>query len=194
MIEQGFRPVRVVMAGTADVAVMPAMFVIFHVTEHAGHVHFILPRIFRVAVNADQFRVRALEYKIGIASMIEAGVVPVCGVVTGLALLTAATVMRVILGVTSVACGRRILIGFVLVAVETSGFLMLSDERIVGRVVIEGCVFPLSGLVTVAALRAECFFVHIVVAVTIIAGARRIPMQNIRDMTIPARRILVRAD
>jgi hypothetical protein len=61
MIEQGFRPVRVVMAGVAGIAVMPAMFIIFYVTKHAGLVHFILPRIFRVAVNADQFRVLALE-------------------------------------------------------------------------------------------------------------------------------------
>lgn len=194
MIEQGSRPVGVVVAAATVVAVMPAVLVIFQVTGHASLVHFVLKRILRVAVIAGQLCVFSLKYKLGIPSMIEAGVMPVGGVMAGFALLSASTAVRIVLGMTTKACGRCVLIGRILVAVKARGFLVFAEQRVVGRIVVKCRVIPFSRLVTVSAIRPESFFMYVVITVTIVAGARRVPMQCIGSMAISARRFQVRSN
>jgi hypothetical protein len=191
MVEQPFRPVGVVVAAATVVAVMPTVLVIFQMTGHAGLVHFILKRIFRVAITAGQLCVFSLKHELGVPSMIESGVVPVGGVMAGFALLSASTVVRIVLGMTTKTCGRRILIGRILVAIETRSFLMLAKQRVVGCIVIKCRVCPFSRQVTVSAIRPERFFMSVVIAVTIIAGARRVAMQSIGSMAIGASRLQV---
>jgi hypothetical protein len=115
------------MAGIAGTAIVAVMFVVFDVAGYAGHIHFILKRIIRMAVDTGQLRVLALEQELGISRLIKAGVVPIARVVTSLTLVATSTVMRIILSVTSEAGGRRILIGRILVATQAGGFLMLPE-------------------------------------------------------------------
>ena len=96
------------MAGIAGTAIVAIMFVVFDVAGYAGHIHFILKRIIRMAVGAGQLRVFAIEQELGIPSMIETGVAPVAGVVAGIALVAASTVVRIIFCMTADACRRRI--------------------------------------------------------------------------------------
>jgi hypothetical protein len=95
-------------AGIAGTAIVAVMFVVFDVAGYAGHIHFILKRIVRVAVDTGQLRVLAIEQELGIPSMIETGVAPVAGVVAGFALVAASAIVRIIFCVTADARRRRI--------------------------------------------------------------------------------------
>jgi hypothetical protein len=139
-----------------------------------------------VAVIASCLGVLALERKFGVPGVIEAGIVPVSGVVALLAFLAASTLVRVILGVTAVAGRRRVLVSRVFMAIETRSLFMLAEQWIVGRIMIVGCFFPLGGLVTLATVRAERLLVGIVLAVTVVAKPGCLPIQGIRLMTVLA--------
>ena len=191
MIEQGFRPVRVVVAAATVVAVMAAMLVILQMTPHTSLVHFILKWIVRVTIAASQLCVSALKDKLGIPSMVKAGVMPVGGVMAGVTFLSTSTVVCIVIAMTTEACGRRILISRVFVTVKTCGFLVLTEQWVVGHVVVKRRVVPFRRLVTISAVRAKRFFVYIVIVVAIVAGARRVSMQGIGRMAVRACRLQV---
>ena len=194
MIEHGFRPVIVVVAGIAVVTIVLVVFVVFEMAGDACLVLFILERIFGVAVIASCLGVLALERKFGVPGVIEAGVVPVSGIVALLAFLAASTLVRVVLGVTAIAGRRRVLVGRVFMAIETRSLFVLAEQGIVGRLMIEACFFPLGGLVTLATVRAERLLVGIVLAVTVVAKLGRLPIQGVRLMTVLAFGVGVRID
>lgn len=130
--------------------------------------------------------VLAFEREVRIASVIKARVVPVGRVVAGFAVLTAAAVVRVVVGVTSITGRRRVLVGGVGVAVKTRGFDMLADQRVVGRIVIERRVNPLSSLVTILASVSECRAMDIVVLMAVIACIGRFPVRKVAAVAVPA--------
>lgn len=114
-------------AGVATVALITTMLVvrvILQMARHARLVHFIIERIFGMAVATGQCGVFALKRKLSVARVFKTRVVPVARVVTGLALLTAAAVVRVVGCVTSVASGRRGRECSVLMAIQAGGFPM----------------------------------------------------------------------
>ena len=109
-------------ARTTVVAAMPFVIIVFEVTTDTSHIHDIVERVFAVTVGAGQGRVLKLERKVRVAAVIEAGVVPGTGVVAILTLFTAASLVRIILGVTAVTSGRRILMCLISVTVSAGRF------------------------------------------------------------------------
>ena len=89
MIEVWLLPLSALMAGIALIAAVSFMRIVFQVARNACAVLSILERVFRMALAASQGRVFSLEQEVRIASVIEAGVVPVGRVVAILAVLTA---------------------------------------------------------------------------------------------------------
>ncbi len=116
--------------------------------------------------------------------MIETRVMPVRRVMAGLAAVATATVVRIIVRMTSVAVRRRIQIGFIFVTIETSNVGVLAHEWISGGVMIEACILPLRGLVTIAAFRTHSFLMGIVIEMAIDAGARGVSELHVVGMTI----------
>ena len=90
MVKQWRVPIIIAVAGNALTAVMSVVLVVFQVAGYAHLFHFVLERVFRMAVVASQFGVLALKWKFGVARVIETRVVPVAGVVAVFALLAAA--------------------------------------------------------------------------------------------------------
>ena len=116
------------------------------------------------------------QFKIGIALMIEAGVRPVFGIVAGLTLFPVATFVVVIGGVATKAASWRTWKCSVLVTIQTNSLAMLTQQRILGFVVIKLGFKPLSWLVAGATLGTHDFLVGLIFKVTIDTLGGRFPV------------------
>lgn len=114
-------------AGITTFSEVSVVVVVFFVAGNAGHVHAVAERVVAMAVTAGQWRVLAREGKCSITSVVEGCVFPVRWLVTVAALLPAATVVRVILGMAAETVCRRIDEGMFRVAVETACLRMAAD-------------------------------------------------------------------
>lgn len=128
VVERRQRPCFTRVAGTTVSATMSVMAVIFQVAAGAGHIHYVIERVFVVTIGTEQCCVFALERKVSIAGMVKTRVEPVAGVVAVLTLFAAAPVVRIVLGMTAETVGRRILVGLVGVAIGAFCFDMLADQ------------------------------------------------------------------
>ena len=144
MVKQWRVPIIIAVAGNALTAVMSVVLVVFQVAGYAHLFHFVLERVFRMAVVAGQCGVLALKWKFGVARMIETRVVPVAGVVAIFALLAAAAIVCIIFGVTVKARRGCIQERMVFVAVQTGGLLVFAEQWVVGCIVVEFGVRPFS--------------------------------------------------
>ena len=158
VIKGRFCPLGADMAGVTLLTAMLVMRIIFEMTGHAGHIHLVFKRILRVAVAASRLSVLAFQRKFRVAHMVEAGVMPVGGVMAILTLFPAATLMGIILGVTTETSGRGVEERPVLVAVSARRFLVLADQRKVRRIVIEFRIGPFGGLVAGSAVVTHRLF------------------------------------
>ena len=182
VVEAHFRPAAAGMAGFAALAEMPFVIVVFEMTRDAGHLEFVRERVFTMATVAVLLRMLAVEYEIRIPIVIEARIVPATRAVAVAALIAATTIVCIVFRVTVVALRRGVLKRVVGMAVETCRLLVLADQRVVGRVVVELDVEPLRGRMTVAARRSQCFSVRVVVFMTGIAVAGSVAMFLVRSM------------
>ena len=90
-----------------------------------------------MTVTTRQFRVFAEQIEIRVSKMVETGVVPVAGVMAACTIAAAEAVMRVVFSM-AVEAGRRWTgESPVFVAVQTSGISVLTQQCVVGDVVIE---------------------------------------------------------
>lgn len=113
VIEDADIPVLTGMATFTFAAVVALVIIVLEVAIHALLLHDIVKRIFAMTVVATQFGVPAIEWKVGIACVIKTRIVPRAGVMAGFALLAAATLVRIVLGVTSETGHRHILMRLV---------------------------------------------------------------------------------
>ena len=126
--------------------------------------------------------------------MVEARVMPVTRVVTIAALIAAAAIVRIILFV-AIKTGRGWRReGPVLMAVETGGFNMFAEQRVVRRIVIKLGLQPLGWLVAGRAVIAHCAVVRLIVLVAVGTSRWRIAILYVRFVTVGTLRFLVRAE
>lgn len=189
MIEMAFGPRFARMAGRAISPVVAIVMVILKMTADAFHVHRIdiIKWVFTMAITAGQHRVLALERKVGVAGMVETRISPRAGVVTGLALLSAATVVTVIPGVAAEAGHWCIPVRWVVVAVRTFRFTMFADQGKIGRIVIKPRVTPVTRIVTIHASSSQVAFMSVIFEVAIDAIAGRgaaLPVGHVASATL----------
>lgn len=101
MIKDADIPVLAGMAALTFSPVVAQVVIIIKMTTDTIHLHNVVERVFAMTVGATQFGVPAIEWKVGIACVIKAGIVPGAGVMAGFTLLAAAALVRIVLGVTS---------------------------------------------------------------------------------------------
>lgn len=154
VIEVHFGPAAAGVTGIAVLAAMPVMMVVFEVTADAGRVEFIGERVFGVATFTALFGVFAIDHEVGVTIVIETRVFPALGVMAVAALIATAAVVRIIFRVTVVTGGRCVLKRIVCMTAQAAWLLVLADQRVIGRTVIEFHVEPLDRGMAVAALRA----------------------------------------
>lgn len=174
MVEVNCRPCFRSMAGIAGAPEMTFMIVVLEMAGDAGNVHFVVERILAVAVAAGKFRVPTLQCELRVTGMIELGVLPPCRRVTFAALLPAAAVVSVVLGVAVEAVLRWRRERLVCVAARTISFPVLTDQREAGRVMIEVNVGPGDGGMAVRTLGTHGVAVNVVCLVAGKTLGRRI--------------------
>ncbi len=157
VIEERALPFVAAVAALAFAAVMLLMGIVLTVTSIATRIQLVIERRVRMAVGALQFCVFVLQWKSGIANVIEARIVPVARIVAALTLFPTVAVMGVIRLMASVASRRCADKRVISVTVEACRFLMLTKQREVCRAVIEARNTPLSRFMACAAIFAECF-------------------------------------
>jgi hypothetical protein len=174
MIEMDVSPTAAGVAGLTGFAEVAFVIVVLQVAGNTGRIEFIGERVLAVAAGTFLFGMLAVQQEIRVAVVIETGVVPAFRAVTVSALVAAAPFMRVVLGMTVVALGRRVLERVVLMAIEAGGLQVFADQRISGRIMIEFDVLPFHRRVTIATRRAQRPAVRIVFFVTRVAIVRRV--------------------
>jgi hypothetical protein len=80
--------------------------------------------------------------------MIETRIMPVSRVVAILTLLSAQPIVRIILCVAGITVRLLLLKRPIFMAIETCGFLMFADERVVRCAVIKFSIYPFGRIVT----------------------------------------------
>lgn len=175
-------------------AEMTVMFVVILVTRHTGHVEPVGKRVGAVARIAILLRVGTVEYEAGIARMVERRLVPAKRTVASAALIPAATVMRIILRMTSETGRWRVTECVIGVTIQARGFLVPADQRVACQVVIELDVEPGIGRVTVATLCAQRVRMRVVLLVARETVARCVTMSDFRCMAAAALAIGVTSD
>lgn len=127
VVEADIFPGSARMAGAAIITKVTLVIVVFEVATDAGGVEFVRKRVFAVTVATNELSVSAVEYKLRVASMVEAGVGPAGRRMTIAALLAAATVMGIVFCVTAETGRRRILKCLIFVAAAALGFQVLAQ-------------------------------------------------------------------
>jgi len=125
--------------------------------------------------------------------VIKTRIVPVRRIVAVLALLAAASVVFIVIGVATVAICGRLLENLCDVATETVGFCMLADQGIVRGVVIECDLEPVSFAMAVHTFRPKTVFVYVIFEVAADTIARGLAMLNVRNVTADTRSLGVLA-
>ena len=169
VIEVNLCPHDDTVTGFALFPEMTFVFIVFDVAIDAGGIEAVGERIVGVTIAADQLRMPALQGEVRIPLVIETGIVPRRRVVAGFAVLAAAAVVYVILGVAAKAGDGRLLERLVLVAVTAGNFLVAADQGIVGRIVIEFDELPAFVGMTIGTCLPERILVHVVFPVAGIA-------------------------
>jgi hypothetical protein len=95
---------------------------------------------------------------------------------TVVTLFTAAAFVKIVVCMATETCILRNRQGLIHVAVGTGDFHMITYQRIVGRVVVEGYLEPIRFIVAIGAFCAEALFVNIVLTMTTDAVTRGITM------------------
>ena len=137
MVEVHIGPTAAGMTGTAVLAAMPIVIVIFEVAGDTRHVEFIGKRVLAVAAVTALLGMFAIDHEVGITIVIETRVIPTLRVMTVAALIAAAAVVRVIFRVTAVA--TRLSNGelAILMAARARSVHVLAEQWKFGQVVIE---------------------------------------------------------
>ena len=137
VIEERALPLVGAVAALAFAAVMLLMRIVLAVTSIATRIQLVVERGVRMAVSALQFCVFVPQWKISIAKVIEARIVPVARIVAALTILSAAAVMGIIGFMTPVASRRCADKCVISVTVEACRILVFTEQCVVCRVVIE---------------------------------------------------------
>ena len=175
-------PVVIAVAAIAFLAIVAFMTVIFEVTVNAFRSHLVLEWVFRMAIVTSQQRMFSLEWKVRVSRMIETRVMPIRRVMAVLAFLSTAAVVCIVALVATEAGSWRVLIGFVHVAVETIGFVVLADQWVACRIMIETRVLPLGRRVAFGTSLTQEVLVDIIVFVTVDAFARCFAKLHVRQV------------
>lgn len=109
MVEVHIGPTAAGMTGLAALAVMPVVVVVFEVAGDTGRVELVGKRILAVATVTALLGMFAINHKVGITIVIEAGIGPARRRMTIPALLSAAAIMCVVSCMTVVAIRVRVL-------------------------------------------------------------------------------------
>ena len=133
----------------------------------------------------------SVKRKVGIKSVIEAGIRPRFRVMAGIALLTTASFVHIVFSVAAVAGCWRVLVCLVGMAGQAFNLAVISNKREISCVVIEGRVGPVPGIVAVGTLAAQVAIVCIVFQMTVYTYTRRIPALDVRQVTAGAFRLSV---
>jgi hypothetical protein len=179
------------MASNAIGAVVTVVVIVLEMTSDTFHVEFVVKRIVAVTVIASQLDVTSFQYEVGIACMIEARVSPRDRVVAIVTLSSAAAFVSIVICMAVEAGIRYVREGVGLVTVEARALQMLSDQWVVGRVMVERYVRPVGFIVTIRTLCADTFLVNVVFKMASNALTRGIAMFVGRLMTIFAFRLYV---
>lgn len=109
-------------------SVMAIVIVVLEMAAHTARLESVCKRFIAMALVTDELGVLAEKFEVGVARVVEAGVVPALRRMAVLALVAASTVVLVILGVTAEARGLRVLEGRVRVAVSARRLLVLAEQ------------------------------------------------------------------
>jgi len=139
------------MACVAALAKMPFVIVIIPMAGNARSIHGVTEGVVAVTVVANQHRVFANQVKRGIAGVVKRGVLPVSRLMTVAAFLSAAPIVRVVLGMAAKTCRGRIGKDVIGMAVETACCCMAADQRKAGLVMVKGHKLPASARMAVVA-------------------------------------------
>ena len=194
MIETYFRPARARVAGFALFPEMAFVVVVFKMTIDALHRQLIGERVVTMTGLAFLLRMFVLEQKACITIVIEARVVPAQRAMAVAALVAAAAVMCVILGMKAVTGRGRIRKRVVGMTVKTRRPLVFTNQRIPRRVVIELDLQPVVRGMTISALCAKRSGVRVVIFVTGKAVPGRVAMSLLGLMAIIALIVRVLAE
>jgi len=137
-----------------------------------------------VAVVTRCFGVLADERKVRVTGVVKTRIVPVAGVVTIFALVSAASVMRIVLGMAAETGRWRYPECLVFMAVIAGNFLVLAKQRVVRRAVIKLNFLPVCFTVTIVACRARKALVDIIVPMAGKAVGRCLAVLLFRFMAI----------
>lgn len=168
--------------------------VIVEMTSCALRIQRVGKRIGAMAGVAGEIRMPAKKRKIRVAIMIEPGIEPSGGRVAVLALITAATVVYVVLGMAAETIVRGADKGLVFVAVQAGWLPVFADQGITGRIVVEFHSGPVRGSVAVTTGIVKRVAVHVIVEMAVNTGQWRVPMFFRASMAGVAIRIGMRAE
>lgn len=174
VIECDRRPVLGNMAVIALLTEMALMIVFLEVTRNAGDFQRVRERILAMTIITSKTHMAAVQRKLGVTVMIETRVVPIRRIVAIFAVFSASSVVGIILLVASEAGRRRQSESVVRMAIQTSDFLVLAEQRVIGRVVVEFDLLPISRRMAVSTCLTKVALVHIIVTVAINAQTGRL--------------------
>ena len=186
-----FFPTRFVVTVLTLFPLFALVYVIIEMTGNAGAIHLIGKRIFAMAVVAGQFTMTALKRELSISAVIKARIVPVDRAMAIAAFVSASTVMGIVCFVAGVTICRRAQIGGIFMAIQTIGLDMMTDQWIVGNIVIEFGVLPTGGVMAVHAGRTKAVLMHVIFLMTVNAGAGCITMFVGRLVAVNTKRVKV---
>lgn len=126
VVEERLFPRCTGMASVALLAAVHVMRVVFQVTGSAGFVHFVVERIFRMAVATGCVRMCAFQREVRVTLVIETRIMPVARVVAGVAFIAATSVVCVVCFMAAEAGCWGFRKGVVVVTVQAVRFSMLS--------------------------------------------------------------------
>ena len=165
VIKSNFRPVRAYMAGVTLLAEVALMIVVLEVTGYTRDLKFVGERIVAVAAIASLIGVLAIQRKVRIAAVIEAGVGPISRIVAVVTFFSAAPVVGVIFSMASETGCRCILKSLDLVTIQAGSLLVLPEQRIVGGVMIKLDNLPVRWRMAIGTCCAHSIVMNVVLLV-----------------------------
>jgi len=128
VIEVNHLPGLARVAARAVCSVMAVVIVVVEMAAHTARLESVGKRFIAMAFVTDELGVLAEKFEVGVARVVEAGIVPALRRMAVLALVAASTIVLVILCVTAEARGLRVLECWVRVAVPTRRLLVFTNE------------------------------------------------------------------
>lgn len=167
MIEFRLLPFHRVMTRVALVTTVSFVLIVFQVAGNARAIHFIIKRVFAMAVVTSRIAVAALERKFRIATVIEARIVPADRIVTIATVVAASTIVGIVLLVTRVTIVGRAQVRRIFMAIQTACLEMFADQWVAGCFMIENGIGPTGRVMAVNASSPETVLVYVVVPMTV---------------------------